>query len=405
MIRRILAYVGLELSTFWKRPINIVMFVVFSLMSVLFIMDGLRVSAGSADTGGTKNAVNSAFNLAFSDIFVFALLLPFFTAVACGMPVLGDFDRRIHRLVAATPISHVEYAFARMLASIAALAAILGAWLFVQIGIYELWPIDSDEATRVGFSWIAYLSPFVLFALPSTILVGGVSMWAGVRTRMPVLVFALPVVLLVGGLFLWEYESDRLPLWVDRLMQAVDPAGLRWFVHTFINERRSIEFYNTAPVTPDALFLASRLVFVLLGIAAVWATGRRLDRAERRDARVGDAILLVEDARRSTKAAGFATHAAVAARGGPIAAKVRMPGFVRGTLSVLGVESRILLRSPGVWLFGPLILLQVWGTTSFREGPLSTEVLVTTGSAAAGAFNTLTLLLCFLTLFYTVESL
>ena len=101
-MRRVLAYVALELATFWKRPINIMMFVVLSAMSFGFLAGGVRVSSGSADTGGAKNAVNSAFNLAFSDMFLFALILPFFTAIACGMPVLGDFDRRIHRLVAAT---------------------------------------------------------------------------------------------------------------------------------------------------------------------------------------------------------------------------------------------------------------------------------------------------------------
>jgi ABC-type transport system involved in multi-copper enzyme maturation permease subunit len=38
-------------------------------------------------------------------------------------------------------------------------------------------------------------------------------------------------------------------------------------------------------------------------------------------------------------------------------------------------------------------------------GPLDTPLLITTGSAAASVFDTLTLLLCFLVLFYTVESL
>jgi ABC-2 type transport system permease protein len=405
MTRRMLAYVALELATFWKRPINIMMFVVLSAMSFGFLAGGVRVSTGSADTGGAKNAVNSAFNLAFSDMFLFALILPFFTAIACGMPVLGDFDRRIHRLVAATPISHVEYAFARMAGAVATLAAVLAAWLVVQIALHEFWPIDPNDATRVGFSLGSYLWPLVLFALPTVLFVGGVSMWAGARTRMPVLVFALPVVFLIGGFFIWVYDPEWLTLSVDRLMQALDPAGVRWFIKTFVDERKSVEYYNASTVVPDALFVLSRLAFIAIGLVAVWATGRRLDAVERRDARVGDMAALLADARRATPAPGFVTQAAIAARGGALPSIVRAPGFVRGTLAVLRSESRMLVRSPGVWLFGPLILLQVWGTTSFREGALSTEVLATTGSAAAGAFDTLTLLLCFLTLFYTVESL
>ena len=42
-----------------------------------------------------KLAINGGFNLAFVDCVIFALILPFFTAVACGMPLLGDGDRRI----------------------------------------------------------------------------------------------------------------------------------------------------------------------------------------------------------------------------------------------------------------------------------------------------------------------
>ena len=110
MIARFLAFPLLELSTFWKRPINIIMFAVFRLMSLGFVLGGVQVSTGSADTGGAKVSINSAFNLGFADVALFALILPFFVAVACGTPVLGDFDRKINRLVAATPLSHIEYA-------------------------------------------------------------------------------------------------------------------------------------------------------------------------------------------------------------------------------------------------------------------------------------------------------
>ena len=63
------------------------------------------------------------------------------------------------------------------------------------------------------------------------------------------------------------------------------------------------------------------------------------------------------------------------------------------------------VRSPGVWIFGPLIILQVVTLGMFRMGPFETFVLATPGSIAGGSFNTLTLLLVLLILYYTVESL
>ena len=406
MIARFLSFPLLELKNNWKHPLHIIMLLVFGVMSFGFIAGGVSISTGSADTGGAKVAINSAFNLAFSDTLVFALILPFFVAVICGMPVLGDFDRRINRLIAATPISHVGYAFSRFLASLAVIALVLGLWLVVQIGIYELYPIDPNARIRLGFDLWHYIAPLIVMALPYAVFIGGVSMWLGVRTRQPVLVFALPVIVVVGGVFfVWNFNPSWLPKPVDTLMQLADPSGVRWLLRTFVDEDRGVAFYNSAPFAPDAAFLLSRIALFAVGLLAVWATGRRLARVEHDDLRVGKPELLLAAARKAESRIGHAEHAAIAARGRPLECTVRAPGFVGSTFHVLRAETRALLRSPGVWLFGPIILLQSWGATAFREGPFDTEALVTTGSAAAGVFNTLTLLLCFLILFYTVESL
>ncbi len=404
MIGRLLTFPRLELATFWKRPLNIIMFLLLSLMTFGLVAGGVQVRSGSADTGGAKLAINGAFNLAFADVIIFALILPFFVAVACGMPLLHDFDRKINRLLSATPLSHVEYAFSRFLGAVGAIAVILAAWFLVQIGLYQLWPIDVNERVRVGFQLWNYLTPLLLFALPLSVFVGGIAMWLGVRTRQPVLVFALPVIIVVGGIFfLWEFNPEWLPRWVDRLMQAIDPTGFRWFARTYLEEDRGVIFYNSSQISPDLLMVASRLLLVALGLFAVWMTGRRLERSEHADLRVGDTQRLLAEAGQTVSTE--TEHAAIAARGGNPATTVRVPGFLGSTLHVLRHETRALLRSPGVWLFGPLILLQTWGTSLMRLGPLDTEVLLTTGFASAGAFNTLTLLLCLLTLFYTVESL
>jgi len=406
LIGRILAFPRLELATFWKRPLNIVMFLILAFMTFGLVAGGVQVRSGSADTGGAKLAVNGSFNLAFADAIIFAIFLPFFVAVSCGMPLLQDFDRKINRLLTASPLSHVEYAFSRFLGAFGAIVVILLVWLAVQIGLYQLWPIDVNERVRGAFHLWNYLTPLLLFALPLGIFVGGVAMWLGVRTRQPVLVFALPVIIVVGGtFFLWEFNPEWLPRWIDKLMQAIDPTGFRWFSRTYLEEDRGVVFYNAASLKPDGLIIGSRVGLVIVGLLAVWLTGRRLERTEHDDLRVGNAQKLLAEANTAESTAGETEHAAIAARGANPASTVRAPGFLATTFHMLRHETRALLRSPGVWLFGPLILLQTWASSILRLGPLDTQLLLTTGFGAAGAFNTLTLLLCLLTLFYTVESL
>jgi len=402
MIARILAFLRLDLAGAWKRPMPIFMLAILGFLTIGLLAGGVQISSGSTDVGGDKLAINGAFNLAFFNCIILAIVLPFFAAIACGMPLLTDADRKISRLLLATPLSHGEYALARFLGAAAVLGAVLLGWLVLQILVFELWPLDPTRSIRIAFSLGNYVLPLVLFGLPLLVFTGGISMWTGVRTRQPVLVFALPVVIFLGGaFFLWDFNPEWLPRWADRLMQAVDPAGVRWFQRTFVSEKRSVAFYNAATVAPDVLFLASRLAITALGLLGVWAAGRRLRSEERRDRRVGDPAELLAASRATTAV----LPAAVAARGALPPATVSPPGLLATTWMVLRRETAALLRSPGVWLFGPLIILQTWGSTAFLPGTLDTELLLTGGIAAARMFVVVSVFLALLTLFYTVESL
>jgi len=404
VIARLLAYPRLDVLTSWRRPMNIVMLVVFAFMSLGLYSGNVSVNAGSADTGGAKVAINSAFNLAFVDVVICALILPFFVAVACGMPVLTDADRRVMPLVSATPLTHMQYAVSRFAGSLMVLCLILALWMLFQMGILELAPIDENERSRVTFSLWAHVGPLLMIVLPMVMFVGGASMWLGALTRQPVLVFALPVVILVTGIFfVWNFNPEWLPRWIDLAMQAADPTGFRWFFRTYVQEDRGVAFYNSAPLSLDGLFAASRVAIAAIGVLFVWLTGRQLALNARSDRRVGDARSLVSAARESERAV-VAEHAAIAARGAVPECVTARPSFAGTAWGILQIELRALVRSPGVWLFGPIILLQSIGNAAFSFGPLGTWLLVTSGSAAADSFNTLTMLLCLLTLFYTVES-
>ena len=81
------------------------------------------------------------------------------------------------------------------------------------------------------------------------------------------------------------------------------------------------------------------------------------------------------------------------------------PGLFRGIFEVARIEVRGLRSQPGLYLFVPIILLQTIGTSLVSVGVFDTPLWLTSGTLAVGSMNTLTLLVCLLLLFYTVESL
>ena len=400
MTHRVLAFLKLDVGGMWKRPLPVIMMLLLGLLTIGLLGGGVQVSAGSTDVGGDKLAINGGFNIAFFDVVVSSIVVPFFAAVICGMPLLVDADRRIRPLLLATPLRHGEYACGRFVASMGVLAFVIAGWQLMQVVAFESWPLDPSRTVRTAFSLGNYLTPVLLFVVPLAIFTGGASMWAGVLTRQPVLVFALPVVIFLGGaFFVWDFNPEWLPRWVDRLLQAVDPAGMRWFTREFLSEDRGVVFYNAARLVPDPLFISSRFGIAGLGLLGVWQSGRLLERQERLDRRLAavDGLL--------TPSAGSIEPAAVAARRGLPDMASSPPGLLATLLFTLRRETAALVKSPGVWLFGPLILLETWGVTLLRPGYLDTQQLMTGGSGAASVFVVVSMLLVLLTLFYTVESL
>lgn len=398
-LRRVTSLALSDLRLAWKRPLTIVLFAIMALSSFGLIAGGLTISTGSADTSGMKAWINSEFNIAFVDVLLLSLIAPFFVSVACGTAATLDEERKLDRILHSTPLSPIEYVIGRFLGALLPVLGALLAWKLVQIGLYQLYPVADPEKVRGPFSLAAYLRPTLLICLPLAVLTGGVAFLLGTLTRQAALVFALPtVLLLVGVFFLWSFSPEWLPEWVNRALQWIDPAGMRWLGETYLNEDRGAAFYNTTSITLDAPFALSRIAFAAVGAVSVLATALVVRRRVR-----GTSPRVALDG--IPRAEVPATLASVAASRPLPASTQRDAGFAATTAAVLRKEIRWLLRSPGIYIFGPLILLQVVGSSLIRPGPLDTLVLHSSGTIAASAFNTLTLLLVLLTLYYTVESL
>ncbi len=254
-----------------------------------------------------------------------------------------------------------------------------------------------------------YLRPVLAFGLPTLVFYTGVSFFLGERWRRPVTVFLFPIaLLLLCVFFLWTWAPTWLDPRINRLLMLVEPSGFRWINETWIKIDRGAGFYNTARVGIDLPFLLSRLAFLGLGLLGVVLAHRHLAAHLQGEASGDGTRGWFRFRRAAVVTAGSETGGAVVAFPRSLS-DLRMRtggvGLGQGILAVAGTETKNLLSSPGLYLFGALILLQTLGTSLLAQGHLQTELLITPGTAAARSLNTLSILLGLLLMFYTVESL
>lgn len=397
---RALAIAWMDVRTMWRRPIFVVFTLLFVLLVWAFALGNVRVQAGDVTAGGKQAWINSMFNAAFVDAALMGLLLPFLSAIGAGMPLITDNDRKVDRMVLGTQLTPSMYVLGRFIGVLVPLVVCVSIFVIAQMAFFQLWPLDDPEKSRGAFAAWNFIWPAILFGAPTIMAIAGSSLLLGVLSRQAVLVFLLPVaILLLGAFFLWGWSPEWLPHWANLLLMQADPTGNRWLAETWLKADRGVDYYNTQTVGIDALFATSRIAWMAFGGVCVWlavpVVARRL-RGEAVRQTVPAAARMATSQQRVRKEL---------LRFDAMGMRMNAPSFIAGTRAVLRYEVRALLRSPGIWLFTPLIILQIIGTNSVNEVWLGTISLATSGTLAAGAFNTLTLLLIFLSLFYTVESL
>lgn len=395
----------------------------------------LQIQSGEAQVGGTEAWITSQFAVAQMLSVTVFVFYAFFMAVAAGMAVIQDEDEwDVGELLHATPLRPGEYVWGKASALFVSFAAVLAIHMLATVFFNHVIPHPDNPELFGPFAAADYLVPAAVFGLPPLLLVGGLSFLVGERTRKPVLVYLFPIALVAVTIFLWDWSPSWLDPDVNRLLMWIDVSGFRWLNETWLEVDRGVEFYNTSPIGFDAGFLVSRAVMAGLGLGAVAGSARAFGRRLRGTAeRPGGAEEAGEgaapapasaagtgegDAPAAPAGAAADGTAAPAAAGAGGLAGLRLadrlkslemttspPGFPGTALRVAGSELRELRSSPGLYLFIPLILTQALGRTLIALGPFDTRAIITSGTAAAGGFNTLALLTCLLLLFYTVEAL
>lgn len=384
-----------------KRPLFWFLVLLLAFMTWGLSSGHMQIASGDSSVGGTKAWVTSEFAFARALMALMAMLYGFFAAIAAGMAVVSDEEARISDMLLSTPLRPSEYVWGKFLAIFAGFLGAVGLHVLLAIFFGHVMPNPQAVEIRGPLDVVNYLRPVLVFGLPTLVFYMGVSFFLGERWRKPVTVFLFPTaLLLLCGFFLWSWAPTWLDPRINRLLMLVEPSGFRWINETWIKLDRGAGFYNTARVELDAPFVISRLVFLGIGLLGVALAQRHLT-----------AHLQGED-RKPFRF--FRRRKALAASGAVVPfprslSDLRMRtggvGLIQGTLEVAGTELRNLLASPGLYLFGVLILLQTLGTSMLALGAFQTELLITPGTAAVGALNTLSLLLCLLLMFYTVESI
>ena len=403
-MKRAAAVFRLELGHTLSRPLFLFLVAVLLLLSFGLSRGSVTIASGDASVGGTKAWITSEFAFAFVLSTLVGVLYAFFVAIASGLAVVQDDEWKVSELLHATPLAPREYVWGKFLAVLGGFGVALGLHLLFAMVFNQLVPNAHTAEIRGPFEIGNYLRPALVFAAPALVFFAGIAFYLGERTRRPLLVFLFPLaVFLLSIFFLWEWSPSWLDPRLNRALMLIDPSGFRWLNETWLRLDRGARFYNSARIALDGGFLASRAVFLGLGLGGVWLAEQGLRRRLR-----GEREL---ERRRSEGEPPAAAAALPGVDDGPLpplaslGMRSRRPGLWSGAQPVARAELRNLFGSPGVYVFGVLILLQTVLDSAVALGPFDTEVLVTPGYLAVKTLGYLSALLCPLLMFYTVESI
>ena len=400
-VRRLGAVFGAEFGHWFRRPLFYFLAVIILLTSWGLSTGQMQISSGDSSVGGTKAWITSEFAQTQMMTYLTLLYFVFFIAKAAGLTLLKDREDKVDVILHATPLSAGEYVWGRFLAVTMGIGVLL-LWQALTAAFFNhAIPNGAAQEIRGPFHWGSYLRPALLIGLPFTIFFTGLSMLIGEKTRNPVMVFLAPVaMLLLSGFFLWTWSPSWLDFRMNQLLQLIEPSGYRWLNETHLKVDRGVQFYNTQPVPYDLLFWLNRLWMLVLGIGAVLWTQRLVARSARGvDAKVRAKKGIV------ATAADDRVDAGAAAPIRALSMSSGVPSIARTVIAVAGTEARELMRQAGLYLFIPIILLQVLGNVLLAVGAFDTPILLTPGLTAVAVATQITVLLCLLLLYYTVESL
>jgi ABC-type transport system involved in multi-copper enzyme maturation permease subunit len=393
-----------ELLLTLRRPMVWILLIVIALL-LWGISTGnvsIVIASGDATVGGKKAWLTSEFALTqIITVTSFSVYL-FGAAAAAGGNIIRDADAGALELLQSTPLTPWEYALGKFAGTFAGFMVMLAIHVLLAMLFLHWLPNADMLETRGPFELANYLKPLFLFAVPTVLFAGGTAFAIGALTRKAILVFVLPVAfLLLCGFFLWTWSPGWLSPAANKALMLADPAGVRWLSETWLKVDRGADFYNTQPVSYDAIFAANRVLFVGIALAAVYWGARGYAASVRAAHRMG-ALDVARALENEAAAAPVAVERPVAL---PPTFPTAAAGFWRSAWRVGAAEARELRSHPGLYLFVPVIILQVVSTMLLAIGAFDTPLLLVPGALAVSSTQALGTLVALLLVFYGVESM
>ncbi len=405
MIQRIALIAAADFRNYLRRPMVWVWVVLLALLYWGLSTGNVRVATGGGDSaiGGTKQFINSEFEIA-RVLSAFTLLIHgFFASVLFGMSVIHDFDTGTMPLLHSTRLRTSEYLLAKILGCGLLVAFVLLANILLPIFFMHVLP-HPERSEYIGpFAWSNYWQPVFKLVVPALVFTGLTAFALGTLTRKSILVFLFPTVnLLVFGLFLNSWSPIWLDVRVNHLLNCLDMSGMRWLEEVYFKVDRGANFYNAQPVVLDFPFLVSRIAYVLVG-CGIFALTVPAFRRQLRGARHGR-LSAVKASQAGLVRPQTSPFEAAGAKLAELQMQHRRSGLLRDFWNITRYELRELRHSPSLYLFVPIILLQAASTAFLKEGAFGTFNLQTPGKLAENEYGVLAILGCMLMMFHTVES-
>jgi len=403
--RRFLVVARDEFRLTLRRPM------VWTLLVMLFLLSwglsegvvGVAIGSGDASVGGKRVFLTSQFAVTqVMAVFVF-LIYTFFVSAAAGLSVIRDDESRALEVLLSTPLRPVEYAWGKFAGVTAAFLTVLAIHVAFLIFFLSFVPNADMVEARGPFAISNYLVPALVIAVPSIVFAAGVAFGVGTGTRRSILVFVVPIAMLMLGAFLlWNWSPSWLPESTNRLLMFLDPASVRWLNETYLEVDRGATYYNSQPVGWDALIVANRLFWSGVALLAAWLGVRRFAATARASHRVAPEQVQAALAAPAAPAAPVGANALVLSS----LQMMREPlGALATALGGARAEARELASRAGLYLFVPLIVLQVVSGSSVALGAFDTPLLLTPGQLASTQAQMMAIYVSLLLVFYGVESM
>ncbi|MES2592754.1 MAG: M1 family aminopeptidase [Bacteroidota bacterium] len=246
-----------ELKLWFKKPSTYIFFLVFFGLSMLITaaMAGL-LGTSTADSMAIINsasAIAGIINSLNTDIIGAIILI---TIIAPA--VYKDFQYNMHPLLFTKPISKSGYLFGRFTASFLVAMFVLSGTIFGHMAACVLPGIESEKLGT--FSLMNYIQPFLLFAVPNTLLVGAIffSLVTFSRNMIAGYVGCIALILIKGiaSSLLGDMDNQTIAAMLEPFgEQAMDKLTKYW----------SPAEQNTLLIPFEGVLLYNRLLW--LGIA------------------------------------------------------------------------------------------------------------------------------------------